>query len=171
MTVRFLPSAAIFAGLVAVHAPAGAAPALGSFAVSGPVAHGNLGVYFVHRGAGGGSPPVALHQAMANGRAQITANRNGFPRIDNFSDRPIFVPAGTLLTGGLQDQVVMSGVIVPPHAVSLPIAVLCVENGRFEPRSGDDSTRFSTAGVLLPSEVGRLSILTTASANTATLYL
>src|SRR5262245_46406134 len=127
MAVRFLPLAAIFAGLVAIPVPAGAGPALGSLAVSVPVAHGNLAVYFVHRGAGTASPLVALHQALGNGTARIAAYRNSFPRIDNFSDRPIFVPAGTLLTGGVQDQVVMSSVIVPPQAVSLPIVTLCVE--------------------------------------------
>src|SRR5262249_4421586 len=134
--MRFLPVVAILAGFVA-QAPASAGSP-GSYAVSGPVAHGNLGVYFVHRGGhGGAAPPIALHQAMAQGSAQITASPNGIPRIDNLSGQPIFVRAGTLLMGGLQDQAVMSSVIVPPHATGFALPVLCVENGRSAARSGD----------------------------------
>jgi len=169
--MRFVPVVAILAGFVATQAPASAGSLLGSYAVSGPVAHGNLGVYFVHRGGGGAAQPIALHQAMAQGSARIAAPPNGFPRIDNLSDQPIFVRAGTLLKGGLQDQAVMSTVIVPPHATGLALPVLCVENGRSAGRSGDDSTTFTTAGTLLPSEVGSLSLLTSASASPATLYL
>ena len=170
MNCRVLPVAAILAAFVATHAPAAASPALGSYTVSGPVAHGNLATYFVHRG-GGAPAPLALHEAMANGSAQIAASRNALPKISNFSDRPIFVPAGTLLKGGVQDQVVVSSVIVPPRATGLTIPTLCVENGRSEPRHGDDSTRYTTAGVLLPSQVGRLSILISAPASTATMHL
>jgi hypothetical protein len=169
--MRFLPVVAILAGFVATQAPASAGSLLGSYAVSGPVAHGNLGVYFVHRGGGGAAQPIALHQAMAQGSARIAAPANGFPRIDNLSGQPIFVRAGTLLTGGLQDQAVISSVIVPPHATGLVLPTLCVENGRSAPRGGDDSTAFTTAGTLLPSEVGTLSLLTRASASPATFYL
>jgi hypothetical protein len=171
VSMRFLPVVAILAGFVATQAPASAGSLLGSYAVSGPVAHGNLGVYFVHRGGGGAAQPITLHQAMAQGSARIATPPNGFPRIDNLSDQPIFVRAGTLLKGGLQDQAVMSTVIVPPHATGLALPVLCVENGRSAGRSGDDSTTFTTAGTLLPSEVGTLSLLTSASASPATLYL
>jgi hypothetical protein len=171
MSMRFLPVVAILAGFVASQAPASAGSLLGNYAVSGPVAHGNLGVYFVHRGGGGAAQPIALHQAMAQGSARITAPANGFPRIDNLSGQPIFVRAGTLLTGGLQDQAVMSTVIVPPHAKGLVLPTLCVENGRSAARSGDDSTTYTTAGTLLPSEVGTLSLLAGASATPATFYL
>ena len=168
---RVLPIAVILAGFVAAHAPAVAAPGLDRSTVSGPVAHGNLAVYFVHRRTAGTSPPLALQQAMANGTAQITASRNSLPKISNFSDRPVFVPAGTLLKGGVQDQVVVSSVTIPPRAIDWSIQTLCVENGRSEPRSGDDSTRYSTAGVLLPSQVGRLSSLTNAAVSATSLHL
>jgi hypothetical protein len=171
MSMRFLPVVAILAGFVAPHAPASAGSLLGSYAVSGPVAHGNLGVYFVHRGGSGAAQPIALHQAMAQGSARIAAPASAFPRIDNLSGKPIFVRSGTLLTGGLQDQAVMSTVIVPPHAKGLVLPTLCVENGRSAARSRDDSTTFTTAGTLLPSEVGTLSLLTGASASPATFYL
>jgi hypothetical protein len=114
---------------------------------------------------------LALQQAMANGTAQITAPRNSLPKISNFSDRPVFVPAGTLLKGGVQDQVVVSSVTVPPRAIDWSIPTLCVENGRSEPRHGDDSTRYTTAGVLLPSQVGRLSMLTSAPETRAAMHL
>ncbi len=171
MSMRFLPVVAILAGFVVTQAPASAGSLLGSYAVSGPVAHGNLGVYFVHRGGGGAAQPTALHQAIAQGNARIAAAPNGLPRIDNLSDAPIFVRAGTLLKGGLQDQAVMSTVIVPPYATGVALPVLCVENGRSAARSGDDSTTFTTAGTLLPSEVGTLSLLTSAPASPASLYL
>jgi len=163
-----LPVAAILAFVA--QAPASAGSLLGSYAVSGPVAHGNLGVYFVHRG-GGAAQPIALHHATAQGSARIAASPNGIPRVDNLSGQPIFVRAGTLLMGGLQDQAVMSTVIVPPHATGFALPVLCVENGRSATRSGDDSTTFTTAGTLLPSAVGTLSLLTVAPASPAAIYL
>ena len=61
---------------------------------------------------------------------------------------PIFVMGGEMLTGAKQDRIVGDDLIVPPGA-ELPIAVFCVEHGRWVVKSD----AFASASFLATSEV------------------
>src|SRR4029079_17005969 len=95
----------------------------------------------------------------------------GTPLLDNHSGNPIFVPFGTLLAGGLQDQVVSSSLFVGPGATGISLPVFCVERGRSVKREGDDETAFAVSDALIPSRVAKLALLSGASHSRATDYV
>jgi hypothetical protein len=81
------------------------------------------------------------------------------------------VPFGTLLAGGLQDQVVSSSLFVGPGATGISLPVFCVERGRSVKREGDDETAFAVSDALIPSRVAKLALLSGASHSRATDYV
>jgi hypothetical protein len=132
-----------------------------AYQISGPVAHDNLSVYFV-RGQGTNAPvPLTLDEAVASGSAKIHVRQDGSGThlIDNLSTSAIFVPAGALLVGDLQDQVVATSTIVPPGASNVLLSVFCVEKGRSSARVGDDPSAFRIGDALLPSHMAKLILL------------
>jgi hypothetical protein len=62
----------------------------------------------------------------------------GTLHIQNNSDRPLFVMAGEVITGGKQNRVVEKDVLVPAKSGFLPLDVFCVEQGRW--RGADEET-------------------------------
>src|SRR5262249_40839485 len=86
--------------------------------------------------------------------------------IENLSDQSIFIPFGTLLVGGMQDQVVAQDTILPPRG-RMPLEVFCVDPFRSVPRGSEDPTVFSSTGVLFPSRMARLALLAGSGDNKA----
>ena len=125
----------------------------------GPVVRDNLGVYFVRGTSTGGSVPMTLDQAVSSGAAKVFDAPNGPPTVENLSNRDLFIQSGDLLTGGLQDQVIARGLIVPPGSGRVPLEVFCVDPFRSTARLGQDSSTFTTSGALLSSRMARLSML------------
>jgi hypothetical protein len=139
--------------------------------LSDPVSFENLSVYFVRSASSKGSAPLTLQEASAKGQVRIREMSTGTPLLDNLSGKPIFVPFGTLLTGGLQDQVVSSSLFVGPGATGISLPVFCVERGRSVKRQGDDETAFAVSDALIPSRVAKLAILSGASHTRVTDYV
>jgi len=161
---------ALAAAIAMVAMPRPGAAASG-YMLSEPVSHENLSVYFV-RGAASKAPvPLTLQEASTNGQVRIREMSTGTPLLDNLSGRPIFVPFGTLLTGGLQDQVISSSLFVGPGATGISLPVFCVERGRSVKREGDAETAFTVSDALIPSRVAKLALLSGASHSRATDYV
>ncbi len=157
MHARSVMSVAAACAFAAVIASASASAA--EFSVSGPIVHDNLSVYLVH-GAGSAAPvPLTLEQATASGAVKIYESDTHPIAIQNFSTQSVFVPLGALLKGGLQDQVVGLGTLLPPSSGRLPLEVFCVDPFRSTPRGGEDPASFSATGMLLPWHMARLSML------------
>ena len=152
---------------VCVFTGSGAAKAQGlavadsvtSYRLIGPVVRDNLGIYFVRGASAGGPVPMTLDQAVSTGAAKVYDVPNGPPAVENLSNRDLFIQSGDLLTGGLQDQAIASGLIVPPGSGRLPLEVFCVDPFRSTARPGQDSSTFTASGALLPSRMARLSML------------
>jgi hypothetical protein len=49
----------------------------------------------------------------------------------NSSARPLILLAGEVVSGGKQNRIIGVDVVVPPHSDPLPLAVFCVEHGRW----------------------------------------
>jgi hypothetical protein len=145
--------------LAALTGPAVCDPAIGQ--LSGPVVHDNLAVYFV-RGNGSGAAPLTLDEAMRNGQAQVRWTRTDPITVENLSDRSIFVPFGTLLAGGLQDQVVGTSFVLPPHSGPIPLATFCVDPFRSAARDGEAADRLAPTGAMLPGRMGKLAMMVAA---------
>jgi hypothetical protein len=98
--------------------------------VSGPVAHDNLAVYFVHGSAAEGTVPMSLEEALAKGQVKVseTGSINELT-VENVGDDEVFVQAGDIVKGGRQDRVLSVDLLLPPHSGQVPIAAFCVEPG------------------------------------------
>jgi len=170
----FMPSR-IVSTLVLALAAAIAMPRSGAAAsaymLSDPVSFENLSVYFVRGASSKGPAPVTLQEASAKGQVRIREMSTGTPLLDNLSGNPIFVPFGTLLAGGLQDQVVSSSLFVGPGATGISLPVFCVERGRSVKREGDDETAFAVSDALIPSRLAKLALLSGGSHSRVTDYV
>jgi hypothetical protein len=110
MPVRIVSTLLVALALaIASPRPAGAASGI---SLSDPVSYENLSVYFVRGPSSKAPAPLTLQEASAKGLVRIREMSTGSPMLDNLSDKPVFVPFGTLLTGGLQDQVVARSLFV-----------------------------------------------------------
>jgi hypothetical protein len=127
--------------------------------VSGPVAHDNLAVYFVHGSAAQGVVPMTLEEAIAKGHVKVgeTGSVNEL-MAENVGDDEVFVQAGDIVKGGRQDRVLSVDLLLPPHSGRLLIAAFCVEPGRWSARGQEDPRQFSTSTVAMPSHEAKLAI-------------
>ncbi|MEL7124270.1 MAG: DUF6569 family protein, partial [Bacteroidota bacterium] len=83
---------------------------------------------------------MSLRQALATNQAAIMERTNERGRIrasvntltiENFSDQPIFLMSGEVITGGMQDRVIGQDMVIPPRSGLMDIPVYCVEKGRW----------------------------------------
>lgn len=128
------------------------------YTISGPHTSGNLSVFLIHGpDAMKKTTVVTLQEALANGTA--TVHDLGQLRIDNRGNAPLFIQAGDIVKGGTQDRTLPSDMLVPAHSNRIPIAALCVEQGRSFPRGNELSTAFSTSNEQLPTRLLKLAAL------------
>jgi hypothetical protein len=127
--------------------------------VSAPIVHGNLAVYPIEGGTVSQATPLTIGQAMERGLVKIKQLASGGVRVDNLSSQSIFIPFGTLLAGGLQDQVVSLNTIVSPNAADVHLYVFCVDPFRMTARQSESGDAFTTSGELIPSRNAELSML------------
>jgi ARG/rhodanese/phosphatase superfamily protein len=127
--------------------------------VSGPVAHDNLAVYFVHGSAAQGAVPMTLEEALAMGRVKVSeiGSVNELT-VENVGDDEVFVQAGDIVKGGRQDRVLSVDLLLPPHSGRVFIAAFCVEPGRWSARGQEDPRQFSTSAAAMPSHEAKLAI-------------
>jgi hypothetical protein len=145
-------------GVLAIQSSVSAQIISNELYVSAPVVHDNVSVYFVHGKNDNRPVPLALSEAVARGLALVHLSSSNEVVVDNFSDEEVFVQAGDLLVGGLQDQVAGVSLIVPPRSTETAIEVFCVERGRSVARAERDGATFSPVGSIIPSDVARLSM-------------
>jgi hypothetical protein len=97
------------------------------------------------KGGGGGFAPmlidnpdiISLSQAINQGLATISERGSAstenvhWLRINNQSDKSIFINSGEMISGGRQDRMVMKDTILVPTKRDQYIPVMCVEEGRW----------------------------------------
>lgn len=90
--------------------------------------------------AAGLNNALSLRQALATNQAAISERINDRGRIranvnvltmENFSDQPIYLMSGEVITGGRQDRVIARDMIIQPRSGRVDIPVYCVEKGRW----------------------------------------
>jgi len=127
--------------------------------ISGPVAHDNLAVYFVHGSAAQGAVPMSLEEALAKGRVKVseTGSVNALT-VENVGDDEVLLQAGDIVKGGQQDRVLSVDLLLPPHSGRVLIPAFCVEPGRWSARGQEDPRQFSTSTAAMPSHEAKLAI-------------
>jgi hypothetical protein len=151
--MRYIPVAPFAAAaFAAIGVSGGPAFADQNVRVSGPVAHENLAVYFVHGPSAGGAVPLTLQEALAKGSVQvIETGRVNELQIENTGPEQVFVQAGDIVKGGKQDRVLTVSFLLPPRSGRMPIASFCVEQGRWSARGHEEVAKFSSAHEAMPS--------------------
>ncbi len=156
----YLRSVSVLAALSSLlYLAASAAWAEDAYRVSGPVAHDNLAVYFVHGASNAGPVPLTLAEALTAKSVRVleTGHVNALS-IENLGDREVFVQSGDIVKGGQQDRVLSVSLVLPPHSGVVPITAFCVEQGRWSKRGYEDVRQFNSAAASLPSRAARLAI-------------
>jgi hypothetical protein len=128
------------------------------FGVANAVSSGNLSVYLV-RGADAATAPLTLEQGLAGGQFKVYETERRPIEVENLSSRSVFIQAGSMLVGGLQDQVVVSDTVIGPHSGRVPVETLCVDPFRSTARSGESAKVFANTGGLFPSRLAALALL------------
>lgn len=137
----------------------GAAAADTAPQISAPVVHENIAVYFVHGTSAPGPVPATLQEALAKGTVEVFETGNVRElEIENKGDEPVFVQFGDLVKGGQQDRVLTVSLVLPPKSGRVPIGSYCVEQGRWAARGGEDSKKFSTSAMMMPSREAKVAM-------------
>src|SRR5262245_8415176 len=111
-----------------------------NYTVSQPYACENLTVFLIH---GKEKLPevslLTLQKALTQKKLIVHETRDvNELAIENLSLEEVYVQAGDIVKGGLQDRVFAYDMIVPagsvPHGEKIPIGAFCVEEGRWRPR-------------------------------------
>ncbi len=89
------------------------------------------------RPQGAASGILTLSQAIKTGSVTISERGTAatenvhWLRVNNHSDRPLFIGAGEIITGGRQDRMVSKDTILEPMGVDQYFQTMCVEEGRW----------------------------------------
>ncbi len=128
-------------------------------AISGPFAHGNLAIYFVHGPSAEGPVPLTLQEAMARGTVHVveTGSVNEL-KIENAGGEDVFVQSGDIVKGGRQDRVLTVSFMLPRKSGEVPVAAYCVEHGRWSARGTEDAAKFASSYNSLPSREAKLAM-------------
>lgn len=164
----FLTAAAAASFAIAVTGGSGRTHANETMKLTGPFAHENLAVYFVHGTSAGGPVPLTLQQALAKGAAHVyeTGHVNELS-VENTGSEAVFIQAGDIVKGGQQDRVLTISLLLQPKSGKVPIASFCVEQGRWTARGLEDVKRFASSAEALPSREAKLALKQAAAGATA----
>jgi hypothetical protein len=154
--LRTLLSSLLLLAFVATPPGAGAADEL---RITGPITHRNLSVYFVHGRSAAGPVPLTLQEALAK-RTVVVAETGDVNEltIENKGRDDVFVQSGSIVKGGRQDRVLTVSLLLPPHSGRIPIAVFCVEHGRWSARGKEDAAGFASSDTLIPSHDAKMAM-------------
>lgn len=123
------------------------APPDGEWAFSGPYTHANLTIFLIHgEDTIEGDEFLTLEQSLSDGTLVITETSSvNELTIENHSSRPVFLQAGEIIRGGKQDRMLRFDIIIRGNSGPKPLAVFCVEQGRWSARAGESVAGFSSS--------------------------
>ncbi len=136
--------------------------------ISGPYTHENLTIFLVHGKSAEGPVPLTLDEALGKGNVKVHETGSvGELEIENRGSEEVFVHAGDIVKGGQQDRVVTSSLMLRAKSGRVPLAVFCVERGRWSARGEESVKQFASASEMLPTREAKLAMrspMTAASA-------
>jgi hypothetical protein len=156
---EFLTTAAALGAAAPIVGWPGLAAATQAPRISGPYAHANLALYFAHGPSAPGPVPLTLQEALA--KKQVLVHETGDVNrliIENRGGDEVFVQAGEIVKGGKQDRVLTVSLLLPKNSGPVPIGAYCVEQGRWQARGKEDSSRFSSSDAAVPSRKAKLAM-------------
>jgi hypothetical protein len=102
--------------------------------VGKPVSYRNLTVFPVSGPEQFNLDCLTLDEALRQGVLEVSevgSGRVNEVRVENTSDRYVFMMAGEVIVGAKQDRMIADDVLVPPKSGRLIVKVYCIERGRW----------------------------------------
>jgi hypothetical protein len=130
--------------------------------LSGPYRQANLTVFLIHgRDTLTGKNALTLQEALQRNKAIVheTGEVNQLSIENQSREDDIFIQAGEIIKGGMQDRAIAMDLILPPRSGKVPITVWCVEAGRMHRRGKEDDTRFNSATTVLATRELKLAAM------------
>lgn len=102
--------------------------------VGRPISYRNLTVFPVTGPEQFDVECLTLDEALRQGVLEVSevgSGRVNEVRVENTSDRYVFMMAGEVIVGAKQDRMIADDVLVPPKSGRLIVKVYCIERGRW----------------------------------------
>jgi hypothetical protein len=119
-----------------------------NYRLSAPFTYKNLTVFLIHgKDKIKGDNILTLQEALEKKILIVyeTSDVNELIVENLSSEFEVFIQSGDIVKGGKQDRVIAVSIILPVRSGKISIQVYCVESGRWEKRSNEDSTKFSSS--------------------------
>jgi hypothetical protein len=127
-----------------------------AYHVRGPFTHQDLTVFLLCSDRQDGNDFLTLDEGLKDGLVTIAEQENervGALRIENQSDRPLYLQEGERLIGGKQDRTIISSLVVPPKSGKVSVPTFCVEHSRWREGTKGREFGFSVNPALAPKGV------------------
>lgn len=125
----------------------------GQYSIDPPVSSAGLQIFLIRGKDALDKHYTTLSTALKNDLVKVEETGTvGQLQIDNNSDEYVFIHSGDIVKGGKQDRTLAFDVIVPPKAKNVDIMSFCVEQGRWNARSGESVHEFEIAEKMLSSK-------------------
>jgi hypothetical protein len=129
----------------------------GQLEVSGPFVYENLAVFLIHSDQNDDREYITLDQGLKDDVVKVSEKKQAQVQeleIDNQSDKYLFLQEGDRVSGGQQDRIIITSLVVPPKSGKMPLPSFCVEEGRWHGQAGFGAT---ANAALAPKEVRQAS--------------
>jgi hypothetical protein len=139
---------------------AGPVPTLASLDLTGPYVYQNLAIFAVH------DRNVTHHEeilTLQEGLAQKVVTIEEVGQVNqlvasNKGKTSVYLQAGDIVKGGQQDRVLQHDTLLPPGARKVPLAVFCVEAGRWHGRGGEPVRHFASSSSTVMTKRQKLAV-------------
>ncbi|MCI0388708.1 MAG: hypothetical protein MOB07_08070 [Acidobacteria bacterium] len=125
-----------------------------SDSISHPYVCDNLTIFLIHSDDKlPGDQFLTLQEALDQKKLIVheTSDINELA-IENVSAEEVFLQAGDIVKGGLQDRVFAYDVIVPAESGKIPTSAFCVERGRWHRRGQEEAELFASSAYRVHSK-------------------
>jgi hypothetical protein len=127
-----------------------------AYHIQGPYTHEDLTVFLLCTNRQDEHDFLTLDEGLQKGLVTITEQeheRVGALRIENLSDRPLYLQEGERLIGGKQDRTIISSLVIPPKSGQTSVPTFCVEHNRWVEGTKGKEFGFSVNPALAPKGV------------------
>lgn len=117
------------------------------FIINQELRHDNIQIFLLKGMAEiSGDRYLTLDMALEGKQVEVieTSDVNEL-KINNLSDKYVYINSGDIVRGGKQDRTIQYDIIIPPKAKNVPLASFCVESGRWNPRDQERASSFSSS--------------------------
>lgn len=124
--------------------------------LAGPFEHENVTVFLLCKNEQSEGDFLTLDEGLKEGLVKVAEKEQeqvSELRLDNQSDRPLFLQEGDRLQGGKQDRTIIASMVIPPKSGPTTVPTMCIEQSRWAARDGRNAFGATYNAALAPKEV------------------